>query len=284
MKSVNSHLYRMHSLSVVGVAPEGALLRYGDMELCLPARECSGVRVGESCDVFLYLDSSGLVQATRRAPFAHIGQFACLKVLDIGPAGAFLEWGIPKDLLAPHPLQSQRMQVGLSYLVHIEVDERGRAVANGRIEECLDLSPPALNNGDKITLLIWQFTPLGAKVIVNDRYGALLYRDEIPRGAHVGTRLTGYLRRLRPDGKLDVSTRQSGAAGVDDSRRTILDALHSRNGFLPLGDHSSPQEIQQELGISKKSFKKAVGGLYRDGYVTIHPEGIKLTASRNSVQ
>ncbi len=146
-----------------------------------------------------------------------------------------------------------------------------------RIDDSLDHGRPELHEGDAIAILIWQLTDLGAKVIVNQRYPALLYRDELPAGACAGMHMTGYVKRLREDGKLDVTLRKVGAEGVAEARRVLLTTLAANGGSLPLHDQSSPATIQMVLGMSKKSFKKAVGGLYKDGLVTLTSEGVRLT-------
>ena len=199
-----------------------------------------------------------------------------LEVLSVGPHGAFLDWGMGKDLLAPFSLQPERMQVGRRYLVKVDLDQQGRPFANARIEDCLDHGRPDLHEGDAVDLLIWQLTDLGARVIVNHRFPALLYRDELPAGACAGMQLTGYVKRLREDGKLDVTLRKVGAEGVSDARDVILKALAAHDGTLALHDRSSPAAIQKALGMSKKTFKKAVGGLYKDGLVTLSDEGVRL--------
>jgi predicted RNA-binding protein (virulence factor B family) len=181
-----------------------------------------------------------------------------------------------KDLLAPFSLQPERMQVGRRYLVKVDLDQQGRPFANARIEECLDQGETGLREGDSAELLIWQLTDLGARVIVNQRFPALLYRDELPAGACTGMQLTGYVKRLREDGKVDVTLRKVGAEGVYDARDVILRALAAHGGTLALHDGSSPAAILKALGMSKKTFKKAVGGLYKDGLVTLSDEGVML--------
>jgi predicted RNA-binding protein (virulence factor B family) len=232
---------------------------------------------GGHLEVFLYQDAAGELQATCRQPLAQVGEFALLTVQSVGPHGAFLDWGLAKDLLAPFSLQPERMLVGESYLVMVDLDQQGRPFANARIEDCLDFEWPELRDGESVDLLIWQFTDLGAKVIVNHRYPALLYRDELPAGATVGMHLHGYVKRLREDGKLDVTLRKVGAEAVLDARQVILDALEKQGGSLPLHDRSSPEAIQQALGMSKKTFKKALGGLYKDGLVSLSNDGVLLT-------
>jgi predicted RNA-binding protein (virulence factor B family) len=269
-------LCRLHTLKVARVDKKGIWLEAGEGLAHLPRREAASAAPGDEVEVFLYRDSAGELQATCRQPRAQAGEFALLTVLSVGPHGAFLDWGLAKDLLAPFSLQPDRMQVGWSYLVKVELDEQGRPFANARIDDCLDSGRPDLQVGDQVALLVRQFTDLGAKVIVNHRYPALLYRDELPAGAGVGAHLTGYVKRLREDGKLDVSLRKVGAEGVSDARQAILDALAAHGGTLPLHDRSTPETILQALGMSKKTFKKAVGGLYKDGLVLLTDGGIRL--------
>jgi predicted RNA-binding protein (virulence factor B family) len=168
------------------------------------------------------------------------------------------------------------MQVGRRYLVKVDLDQQGRPFANARIEECLDKGGAGLHEGATAELLIWQLTDLGARVIVNQRFPALLYRDELPAGASPGMQLKGYVKRLREDGKLDVTLRKVGAEGVSEARSVILRALAAHGGILALHDASSPEAIRKALGMSKKSFKKAVGGLYKDGLVALGDEGVRL--------
>jgi predicted RNA-binding protein (virulence factor B family) len=270
-------LCRLQTLRVARIDKRGVWLEAGERLAHLSRREAPRVTPGEQLEVFLYQDVAGELQATCRLPLAQAGEFAFLTVQSVGPHGAFLDWGLAKDLLAPFPLQPERMQFGRSYLVKVELDQQGRPYANGRIDDCLDRGRPDLHEGDPVALLIWQITDLGAKVIVNHRFPALLYRDELPAGTRAGMQLTGYVKRLREDGKLDVTLRKVGAEGVSDARDAILKALAAHGGTLPLHDGSSPAAIQQALGMSKKTFKKAVGGLYKDGLVTLTDEGVRLT-------
>jgi predicted RNA-binding protein (virulence factor B family) len=269
-------LCRLHTLRVARIDNRGIWLEAGERLAHLPRREARDVRSGEYLEVFLYQDLSGDLQATCRPPLAQAGEFAALEVLSVGPHGAFLDWGMGKDLLAPFSLQPERMQVGRRYLVKVDLDQQGRPFANARIEECVDKGETGLREGDAAELLIWQLSDLGARVIVNQRFPALLYRDELPAGACAGMQLTGYVKRLREDGKLDVTLRKVGAEGVSEARDVILKALSAHDGSLALHDGSSPAAIQKALGMSKKTFKKAVGGLYKDGLVTLTDAGVRL--------
>jgi predicted RNA-binding protein (virulence factor B family) len=225
--------------------------------------------------VFVYLNSSGLPTATFTRPAAQVGEFAFLQVTEVTRFGAFLDWGLPKELLVPFSEQPERLRPGRRYVVRLYLDDRGRVVGSARIDKWLESETINLRAGDRVALLLWEFTDLGAKVIIDNRYGGLLYRDEIHKGMHRGDRFPGYVRRVREDGKIDITLRKGGREAVDEAREQVLAAL-SRDGFLSLHDRSAPQEIEAALGMSKKTFKKAVGGLYKEGRVELTPEGIRL--------
>jgi predicted RNA-binding protein (virulence factor B family) len=270
-------LCRLHTLRIDRIDKRGIWLEAGKQLAHLPLREAPRATPGEQLEVFLYQVVAGELQATCRRPLVQAGEFALLTVRSVDAHGAFLDWGLAKDLLAPFSLQPERMQVGRRYLVKVELDQQDRPFANARIDDCLDQQLPDLHEGDPVDLLIWQFTELGAKVIVNHRFPALLYRDEVPPGSYPGMQLPGYVKRLRDDGKLDVTLRKIGAEGVADARDVILKVLAANGGSVPLHDQSSPAVIKQILGMSKKTFKKAVGGLYKDGLVKLTDEGVSLT-------
>lgn len=267
---------RMNTLPVARIDSRGAWLRAGDEEVHLPKREAVGVREGEPVTVFVFRDSTGRLRATRRQPLAQVGEFASLTVRSVTPHGAFLDWGMEKDLLAPYRLQPQRMQVGESHLVKIGLDDQERPFANARVENCLETEIKGLSEGDEVVLVLWEFTDLGAKVIVNHRYLGLLYQEELSGNEESGDRLAGYVKRLRSDGKIDVTLHKVGAEGAEDAKNTLLAALQKSDGFLPLHDGSSPETIRDTLGLSKKAFKKALGGLYKSGLVKLEGEGIRL--------
>jgi len=277
-------LCRLHMLKVVRVDKKGVWLDAGDLPAHLPTREAPQALPGDELEVFLYQVVPGELQATLRPPLAQAGEFAVLKVKSITSHGAFLDWGLAKDLLVPLTLQPERMQQGWSYLVKVDIDQQGRPFGNGRIDDCLDYGRPDLDEGDAVDLMVWQITELGAKVIVNSRYEALLYRDELPPGSYPGMELNGYVKRLREDGKIDVTLRRVGPEGVADAREVVLKVLAANGGVLPLHDKSSPQEIQKILGMSKKTFKKAVGGLYKDGLVKLTAEEISLKVKKPGAQ
>jgi uncharacterized protein len=268
---------KIHRLAVEKTDERGIWLR-GDGELLLlPRKEAAeAVEVGEILPVFLFRDKSGHLQATLRFPLAQVGECALLQVRSIGSPGAFLDWGVEKDLLVPLSQQPERMQAGRSYLVRIALDREGRPFASARLDDWLSEVCPELCAGDAVDLLLWTFTDLGAKVVVNHRYIGVVYRDELQSKMTPGMKLAGYVKRVREDGKLDITLRQVGSEGAEAARRVLLTTLREEN-FLALHDQSPPELIQARLGMSKKSFKKAVGSLYKAGLVELAPEGVRLT-------
>ncbi len=265
-----------YQLAIQSVTPKGLWLHAQGEQIFLPRSECpETINEQEPIEIFLYLDRDNKPKATTRMPFAQVGDFALLKVQSIGPHGAFLNWGLEKDLLSPYSEQAQKMDEGRQYLVHICHDQQNRPIASSRLERFLVKENRDLREGEEVTLLVWAFTDLGAKVIVNNRYEALLYKDELPQNLKRGEVHTAYVLRIRADHRIDVTLRRPGAAGVKDARDVILEALEA-DGFLPLHDQSPPELIREQLGLSKKVFKKAVGGLYKDGLVELESKGIKI--------
>jgi hypothetical protein len=181
-----------------------------------------------------------------------------------------------KDLLVPHKEQFESMQPGRNYVVKVRLDRQGRPLGTARIDKCLSNAEIELSEGEQVDLLVWRFSPLGAKVIVNHRHAGLLYRDEIGNRLNIGDRLTGYVRRIRADHKLDVTLRQGAVTELDAAKGKIMAALTKGGGILPLHDHSPPAAIEAALGMSKKQFKKAVGGLYKAGLITLSDRGLAL--------
>ena len=265
-----------YELKIKSITPKGVWLAAEEEQIFLPQSECpDDINQEEAIEVFLYLDRDNNPKVTTRMPLAQVGEFALLKVKSIGPHGTFLDWGLEKDLLVPYSEQANRMEEGRRYLVHICHDQEDRPIASSRLERFLVKENRDLKEGEEVELVVWAFTDLGAKVIVNNYYEALIYKDEVPPGLKRGDQYLGYILRIRADHRIDVTLRRPGAEGVKDARTVILEALEI-DGFLPLHDKSDPELIREELGLSKKVFKKAVGGLYKDGLVELVGDGIKL--------
>lgn len=270
---------RTNKLIIKKIDDKGAWLASEQGPVLLPVVECApGLKLEDRIEVFVYRGRDDALVATLRRPKAQVGEFAMLQVRQVSKHGAFLDWGLDKDLLVPYGEQSEKMSEGRSYLVKVCRDSSGRVVGTSKVDLCLEAEKIELKNDQEVELIIWKFTDLGAKVIVNNLYQALIYRDQVGSGLKRGDRLKGYITQIREDGKIDVSLRKGGAAGAEMARGSIMAALAKTN-FLPLHDQSPPADIQQALGLSKKLFKKAVGGLYKDGLIELKADGIHLKKS-----
>lgn len=267
---------RINSLKIKQIDEKGAWLASELGPVLLPKRECpSGLKLEDRIDVFVYRDTSESLIATLQHPKAQVGDFALLQVKQVSKHGAFLDWGLSKDLLVPYAEQNEKMQEGRSYLVKVCRDSQGRVVGTAKIDRCLVADEIELKPGEEVDLIIWKFTDLGAKVIVNNLHEAVLYRDQVGSGLKRGDQLKGYISRIRDDNKIDVSLRKNGAEGAASAKEVIMAAL-AETDFLPLHDQSPPADIQQALGLSKKVFKKAIGGLYKEGLIELKADGIRL--------
>lgn len=268
---------RLNRLRVIRETVIGLHLDGGsDGELLLPRRQApEGVGTDGEVEVFLYHDENGIAATTAR-PRAMLGQFAVLKAVAITPIGAFLDWGLPKDLLVPISEQKERMQEGRSYIVYINLDDEGRLVASSKIDKFLDRWPASYAEGQEVDLLICDRTDLGLKAIINNRHWGVLYQNELFRNVRFGERVTGYIKTLRDDGKIDLTLHQPGHEKLGGVADKVLEKLTSSGGFLPVHDKSSPETIYRLFGESKKSFKSAIGILYKNRHITIEADGIRL--------
>jgi uncharacterized protein len=267
---------RCNTLNISEIDHDGAHFHTPQGDVLLSSRDLpAGSKIGDRLEVFVYHGSAGKLSATLRTPLAQVGEFALFKVAQLSQVGAFLDWGLDKDLLVPFSEQTERMQLGRKYLVKLCLDNLGRIVGTARIDQCLDPGAGDLKDGDQVNLMIWAFTDLGVKVIINDLYGGLIYRDELRSGRQRGSRMVGFIKHVREDGKIDVTLRRVGTEGVDEAKQAILAAL-AQTGELPLHDQSPPEAVREQLGMSKKTFKKAVGGLFKAGRIELIETGIRL--------
>lgn len=210
-----------------------------------------------------------------RQPLPEIGEVALLTVVTVNATGAFLDWGRPKDLLLPFGEQTFRPAVGKSVLVKINVDDSARPVASMRLNRFISDEATGLAAGDAVSLVIADRTPLGVKAVVDNRFWGLLYQDDLPRQLRRGERLAGYVRRVREDGRLDLSLAPQGGARRDQARERVLAALEAGEGFLALTDKSPAATVKARLGVSKSAFKEAIGGLYKQRLIALEPDGIR---------
>ncbi|GAB3803903.1 S1-like domain-containing RNA-binding protein [Spirosoma humi] len=233
--------------------------------------------VDDDIDVFVYTDSEDRPIATTLTPAIQRNEFAALQVVSVTSAGAFLDWGLEKDLLVPHREQAWPMEVGNWYVVFMYLDETtNRLVASSKVNRFLDPDISDLVLGEEVQLLAYELTDLGVNVIINNRYRGLVYANEIFRTVRPGDPLIGYIKNIRDDSRVDVSLQRSGYENVEPNARRILATLKAENGFLPLTDNTSPEVIYAALEMSKKTFKKAIGTLYRERKIMIEEKGIRL--------
>jgi predicted RNA-binding protein (virulence factor B family) len=265
-----------NTLKIARITASGALLSSEAGEILLPGRLVpKGAEPGNELKVFIYVDSEDRLTATTRKPRAVVGDFALLKVKDNVTVGTFLDWGLEKDLLLPFGEQTDQLRRGQDVLVYIYLHSSDRVAASARLDKFLKPADHSLFEGDQVELLVYGISDLGAKVIINTTFGGLLFKNELFVTPAIGERMQGYVKKIREDGKIDVTLRMGGTRETALDREAILDALKAHNGFLPLSDKSPPEAIAGLLKMSKKSFKKAIGGLYKDGLVDISPEGVR---------
>jgi hypothetical protein len=266
-------------LAISRITPSGAVFKTDEGDVLLPLRLVpTGAEAGTLLDVFVYVDSEERLTATTKKPRAVVGDFAILKALETTTVGSFLDWGLEKDLLLPFGEQTESVRRGDQVLVRIYLHSTGRIVATTKLDKFIIPVDDSLAEGDEVDLLVYAHTDLGAKVIINNNFGGLLFHTELVIKPKCGERLRGYVKKIRNDGKVDVTLRIGGAQEAFKDREVVLAALAAHNGFLPLTDKSSPEAIAQQLRLSKKSFKKTVGGLYKEGLISMLPDGIRLRA------
>lgn len=275
------NLGKYNELEVAKQTDFGIYLRQGTIEVLMPTKWVpQNTRIGDMLNVFVFRDSEDRLIATTVQPYATADTFAFLEVKQVNDTGAFLDWGMDKDLLVPFREQPHRMQPNKSYVVYVYVDETtNRLVASAKLNKFISREPNDIEEGDIVELLVYSETELGFNAIINNRYIGLLYKNEVFETIRIGDKLKGYIKHIREDNKIDLSLQKSGYELVDDVKWRILNLLKQNNGFLPLHDNSSPDEIKSQLQISKKAFKKAVGALYKERLVKLSDKGVELVSS-----
>ena len=272
-------LGKFNTLKVVKEVSFGLYLDGGDEgEILLPARYVpQGCKPGDEIRVFIYLDNEERLVATTQTPLAQVGEFACLEVAWTNQYGAFLNWGLMKDLFVPFREQKVRMEVGRRYVVHVHLDDESfRIMASAKVEHFLSKEKPDYVSGQSVNLLVWQKTELGYKAIVDNRFGGLLYENELFRTLHVGQQVQGYVKQVREDGKIDLVLQKPGRGRVEDFASVLLEHIRANGGRTSLNDKSPADEVYALFGVSKKTFKKAVGDLYKKRLVKLEDDGIRL--------
>jgi len=266
-------------LEVVKFTESGAYLDGGPYgEILLPNRYVAkDLKEEDEIDVFISFDSEDRIVATTDCPITMVGEFGYLKCVAVSDFGAFLDWGLPKDLFVPFREQTVKMEEGKSYLVRVYVDDKtGRIAASAKINRFLNSEEVSYTVGEEVNLIISNKTDLGYNAIIQERHLGILYFNEIFKPIQTGDKVKGYIKKLRDDGKIDLSLEVQGYDKVDPVSDEILEKLKTVSGFLPLSDKSDPEMIKAALGISKKTFKKAIGALYKNKQITIEEDGIRL--------
>ena len=270
---------RVNTLEVVRETDNGLYLDGRELgEILMPKKFITDeVRKLGWADVFVYTDSEDRLVATTEVPFVKVGEFAFLKVEAVTKFGAFLDWGLPKNLLVPFREQRANMVEGRSYLVYVFLDLlTNRIAATAKIDKYLDNTPPEYKIGEEVDLLIAEETDLGYKAIVNSEHWGILYKNQLFQTIRSGDRLKGYVNKVRDDEKIDLLLEKPGYEKVDAISQKILDELKQNRGFMAVSDNTSPEMINALFGISKKNFKKAIGNLYKNRLITFDSDGIRL--------
>lgn len=281
-----AQLGKSDSLVILRESDNGFYLDGGELgEILLPSREVpEDVEQGDRVEVFVSRDSEDRLVATTTSPLCEVDQFAALLVVSVNPKiGAFLDWGLAKDLLLPFREQTRRVAVGERVVVRVMVDKKSdRIVATTKTNRFLDRFKPNYDVGDQVKLIVQERSPLGYNAIVDQQFRGLLYKNAVDRSLEIGETLDGYIRDLRDDGKIDLSLEPVGYGRVSTLTERILAALQEQGGRLELGDRSSPDAIRAAFGTSKKAFKQAVGSLYRDRVIRLTDGGIELVDQSRS--
>ena len=270
---------KLNSLRVVKEVDFGLYLDGGEHgEILLPKRYVpENAKPEDILDVFIYLDSEDRIIATTETPYIMVGEFACLKAVAVTPMGAFLDWGLMKDLFVPFREQKLKMEEGKWYIVTVYLDsDSKRLVASAKIEKFLDNLPPDYEAGQEVDLLIVGETDLGFNAIINNKHLGVIYNNEIFQPLRKGDRIKGFIKKIREDEKIDLLLQKAGYGKVDDISMKILDVLKKHNGFLPVTDKSDPDTIYELFGVSKKTYKKAIGALFKYKIIDIEDKGIRL--------
>ena len=276
---MNIELGKYNQLEVVKSVDFGLYLDGGDNgEILLPARYVpEGCKPGDMLNVFIYLDNEERLIATTLDPLVQVGEFACLEVAWVNEYGAFLDWGLMKDLFVPFREQKMKMLKGRKYVVHAHVDEESyRIMASAKVERYLSKEMPPYQVGEELEVMVWHQTDLGYKVIVENKFSGMLYRNEVFQALEPGMKLQAFVKQVREDGKLDMSLHKGGAKKIGSFVDALYDYIKEHEGYIPFHDKSDAEDIYATFGVSKKVFKKSVGDLYKKRLIVLEEGGIRL--------
>lgn len=267
-----------HTLKIARDTKVGLFLVNENEEVLLPKKYVpADFHIGDDITVFVYLDHEERPVATTLKPYITLNQFAVLKVNYTNKFGAFLDWGLEKDLFVPFKEQARPMEKDKRYVVYLYEDEKtNRLVASSKINQFLEQETIDLEKNQEVDVMVSHITDVGINVIINGKYRGLAYKNEVFDTVSPGYKTKAYIKLVRPDGKIDVSFQKLGVEVIDASAQSVLQALKQNNGFLALNDDSHPEEIKSVLKMSKKTFKKAIGSLYKQKLISIKDNGIQL--------
>jgi hypothetical protein len=268
---------KFNLLTICEELAEGLLLTDRTDTVLLP-RKCvlPEMALGAEVNMFVYKDNETRLVATTQVPNAVVGEFAYMEVKAVNTAGAFLDWGLEKDILVPFREQTIEMQVGNWYVVYVYLDVISKRVtASARLSKFLQQADDTLKENESVEILVTKRTNLGFDAVINNAYRGLLYENEIFEPIQVGEKRNAYIKKLREDHKIDLKLQARDFGISDDAKEKVIEALQSNNGFLPLNDNSDPDAIRDQLQMSKKSFKKAIGGLFKEKKIVLRPDGIE---------
>lgn len=271
-------LGKFNQLSVIKELDFGMYLDGYEEEILIPRVYIpAGTKVGDTLNVFLYRDSEDRLIATTLVPKAQVDEFAFLEVKQVSKLGVFLDWGLLKDLLVPFGEQHQKMVVGRKYLVRVYVDEKtNRIVASAKIERFLQAEMPTFDLGQAVQVMPYEFTDMAIKCLIEEQYLGILYRNETFKKITLGETYQAFIKKIREDKKIDLSLEQVGYERINNCKQIILDKLQQHEGSLPLNDKTEASVIYAYLEMSKKDFKKAVGGLLKEQKINMIDNCIKL--------
>lgn len=273
-------LGKFNELEVVKEVDFGVYLDGGedDGEILLPTRYVpENCQIGDRLNVFLYLDNEERLIATTLTPLVQVDEFAYLEVAWVNQYGAFLNWGLMKDLFVPFREQKMKMLIGNKYIIHAHLDDESfRIVASAKVERYLSKEMPEYEPGDEVNVLIWQKTDLGFKAIVDNQFGGLIYENEVFSPIRTGMMMRAFIKQVREDGKIDLMLQKAGFEKVDDFAKQLLDYIKANNGRVDLTDKSPAEDIYDIFGVSKKTFKKGIGDLYRKRLIVLNEDHISL--------
>ncbi|SKB76281.1 CvfB family protein [Daejeonella lutea] len=269
---------KFNELRFIKKTDTGLILTDGEKEVVLPyVHAPQEAEIGDNLHVFVFIHSDGRLMATTETPIAMVDEFAFLEVVDVNEDGAFMDMGIGKDVFVPEREQKRPMKIGQKYVVYLFTDEKNeRITASSRVTDFIDQDMHDLEEGDEVSLLIFDESDLGYSAIINQSYTGLLYHNEVFEDLHPGDVKRGFVKKIREENKIDLSLQVIGFRHILDLKDTLLQELRDNGGIINLGDKSSPEDIYNQLKISKKAFKKAVGSLYKERLVLVSDDSVKL--------